>query len=471
MMRQRNFLKPKEDLYSHITRVLNPALVVLCGYVAFYGYLLPKVEFTELPSRYHLAILLGAFFTLLNFQYGGAHRSWQEHSYLREARIVFLSWCSVVVLLVTLSFLTKTSEDFSRAWILLWWSFTGVFLVLVRFVLRYFLYKLRSEHHKRAVVIVGAGPLGRKLLTAIQSTPWQGLEVKAFFDEKPELHGSFVEEVPVVGSRDKILSYLDEKGPVDQIWITTSFDQSGDTSQLINQIAQRGSIEIRLIPDMSNFRVVNFSISEAMGFPFFNLTESPMHGINQVAKEAEDKLVACLSLLVLSPFLALIALGVKLSSPGPVFYRQKRVSWNGSTFWMLKFRSMPVGSEKKTGARWATKEDNRATAFGGFLRRTSLDELPQLFNVLKGDMSIVGPRPERPVFIEQFKHEIPDYMQRHLVKAGITGWAQVNGWRGNTDLATRIEYDIYYIENWSVMFDLKIMIKTIFKGMVDKNAY
>ncbi len=196
-----------------------------------------------------------------------------------------------------------------------------------------------------------------------------------------------------------------------------------------------------------------------------------MVGINQLVKFVEDRSLAAVILLLTSPLFAAIAVGVKLSSPGPVFYSQERVGWNGRRFMMLKFRSMPVQAENSTGAVWATRQDNRTTRFGRLLRRTSLDELPQFINVLKGDMSIVGPRPERPIFVDEFKHKIPDYMKKHLVKAGITGWAQVNGWRGNTDLAKRIEHDLYYIENWSLAFDLKIMLLTLFKGMMHENAY
>jgi putative colanic acid biosynthesis UDP-glucose lipid carrier transferase len=174
---------------------------------------------------------------------------------------------------------------------------------------------------------------------------------------------------------------------------------------------------------------------------------------------------------MISPLMLFIAIGIKLSSPGPIFFRQERVGWNGQEFSMLKFRSMPEEAEKETGPVWTNAEDNRASNLGSFLRKTSLDELPQFWNVLKGDMSIVGPRPERPHFVEQFKYEIPDYMQKHLVKAGITGWAQVNGWRGNTDLNQRIEHDIFYIENWSVWFDFQIIVMTIFKVFFDRNAY
>jgi putative colanic acid biosynthesis UDP-glucose lipid carrier transferase len=174
--------------------------------------------------------------------------------------------------------------------------------------------------------------------------------------------------------------------------------------------------------------------------------------------------------LLISPILMLVSIGVKLSSRGPIFYRQERVGWSGKPFEMLKFRSMPVNVEQH-GVQWGGAQKKQTTKFGAFIRRTSLDELPQFINVLKGDMSIVGPRPERTVFVDQFKHEIPGYMQKHMVKAGITGWAQINGWRGDTDLSKRIECDLWYIGNWSLWLDLRIIFLTIFKGFISKHAY
>jgi putative colanic acid biosynthesis UDP-glucose lipid carrier transferase len=196
-----------------------------------------------------------------------------------------------------------------------------------------------------------------------------------------------------------------------------------------------------------------------------------MVGLNRLIKAFEDRLLASVILLLLSPLFLLIAMAIKVTSKGPVFYTQKRVSWNGKEFNMLKFRSMPQNAETETGPVWATAGEQRATKIGAFLRKTSLDELPQFMNVLCGDMSIVGPRPERKFFVEQFKEQIPGYMQKHLVKAGITGWAQVNGWRGNTSLEKRIQYDLYYIENWSLALDIKIIFLTFFRGFVNKNAY
>jgi exopolysaccharide biosynthesis polyprenyl glycosylphosphotransferase len=201
------------------------------------------------------------------------------------------------------------------------------------------------------------------------------------------------------------------------------------------------------------------------------LRESPHYGLNIVVKRAMDVVLSSVGLLVLSPVLAAIAVLVKITSPGPVFYRQERCGLNGEPFQMLKFRSMRVDAETQSGPVWARENDPRRTGFGAFLRKTSLDELPQLFNVLKGDMSLVGPRPERPVFIQKFRKTIPNYMARHHVKAGITGWAQVNGWRGNTSLRKRIQHDLYYITHWNPWLDVRILWLTVFKGLFDRNAY
>ncbi|MCG8537994.1 MAG: exopolysaccharide biosynthesis polyprenyl glycosylphosphotransferase, partial [Pseudomonadales bacterium] len=257
---------------------------------------------------------------------------------------------------------------------------------------------------------------------------------------------------------------------VDQIWIAMPIAKVKQIQVLLKGLSQT-TADIRLVPDIFGFQLLNHSVSAVAGLPVVNLSVTPMDGLNRYVKALEDKLFAGLILLVISPILFFLAIGVKLSSPGPIFYRQERVTWYGKSFHMYKFRSMPVTAENDTGAVWAKAGENRATPFGAFLRKTSLDELPQFWNVLKGDMSIVGPRPERPVFVDKFKDEIPGYMQKHKVKAGITGWAQVNGWRGDTDLNKRIEHDLHYIENWSLWMDIKIIFLTIFKGFIHKNAY
>jgi Undecaprenyl-phosphate glucose phosphotransferase len=230
-------------------------------------------------------------------------------------------------------------------------------------------------------------------------------------------------------------------------------------------------VDILIVPDILQFVMLRAGLVSLGGIPMINLTETPLSGWYGPVKRAADILFSLLALVLLSPLLLAIAALVKLTSPGPVLYRQQRMSLDGTLFEMYKFRSMRVDAEAETGAVWASPDDPRRTRFGAFLRRTSLDELPQLLNILKGQMSFVGPRPERPVFVEQFRERIPRYMLRHRVKCGLTGWAQVNGWRGNTSIEKRIEYDIFYIENWSLAFDVKIVLMTLWNGFVNKHAY
>ena len=471
MKRPRGILKRNADALLLVSQVVNPLLVGLVGYLTFYFYLLPKPEFDDFPSRYQMAVLVGMLLTILIFSWFQVYRPWRGIRLRQELWTMFLAWGGAIMAMIIIAFFTKTSTEFSRVWTAGWWGVSGILLLGLRAAIRLSLRFARSQgFNQRQVVIAGAGSLGQKIVSRMLSAPWVGLEIMGFFDDNDQLQGQVLNGIPVKGTLDEMEVFLKEK-EIDQVWIALPLRAEARIKELMTKILVSTSVDVRFVPDIFDFRLLNFSVSEVIGLPGLNLTDSPMFGINQLAKAIEDRLVAGISLLILSPVMALISLGVKLSSPGPVFYRQDRVSWNGLTFTMLKYRSMPMGAEQSKGAQWASSGDQRPTRFGRFLRRTSLDELPQLINVLKGDMSIVGPRPERPVFIEEFKTEIPDYMQKHLVKAGITGWAQVNGWRGDTDLKTRIEYDIYYIENWSIMLDMKIMVMTLFKGMIHKNAY
>jgi Undecaprenyl-phosphate glucose phosphotransferase len=240
--------------------------------------------------------------------------------------------------------------------------------------------------------------------------------------------------------------------------------------QLIESTS-REMVDVKVVPDLLQVIALRARLEDLDGVPVINVNDVPLRGFNSVLKRAIDVVMSGVGLIALAIPLGLIALLVKITSRGPAFYQQERMGLDGRSFTILKFRSMQDDAELDTGPIWARQDDPRVTALGRFLRRSNLDELPQLWNVLRGDMSIVGPRPERPHFVEQFKHRIPQYMLRHKVKAGLTGWAQVNGWRGNTPLEKRIEYDLYYIENWSVRLDLKIMWLTVVKGFFHKHAY
>jgi putative colanic acid biosynthesis UDP-glucose lipid carrier transferase len=367
-------------------------------------------------------------------------------------------------------FLSKSGPEFSRAWSIYWLAIGFAGHLGFRGSLRLVLRALRSRgYNLRHIVIVGAGKLGRNIVDRLAQTPWSGLVVRGFYDDDLDLRGTVIDGIEVLGTVDQAMRDL-ETDSIDQVWIALPLRAEARIRDLLEGLRQH-PVQVRFVPDIFNFSLLRHSMTEISGLPVISLTESPLEGVNRVVKNVEDWILSAFVLVGLSPVLLLIALGVKWSSPGPVFYRQERVTWNGRRFAMLKFRTMPVDTEAKSRAVWALPGERRATPFGAFLRRWSLDELPQFLNVLSGEMSIVGPRPERPEFVERFKREIPGYMQKHLVKAGITGWAQVNDFRGNTDLRERIRYDLYYIENWSIWFDLRIIALTILHVLRTKNAY
>jgi putative colanic acid biosynthesis UDP-glucose lipid carrier transferase len=338
-----------------------------------------------------------------------------------------------------------------------------------RFALRRTLGKLRSKGYNiRRVLIIGNGELAQNVASKLLHNPEMGLVVKGFISNELPKNNSITQEVPTIGNLEKMDQLVTELS-IDQVWIALPMSEVAVMEQVQSALAT-SPVTIRMVPDIYGFQLINHSMTEVAGLPVINLSTSHMlEGKNRFLKSMEDKLLSSVILLGISPIMIALAIGVKLSSPGPVFYRQERVSWNGRSFGMLKFRSMTVDSEKD-GVKWGGATSMSVTKFGAFIRKTSLDELPQFINVLKGDMSIVGPRPERTVFVDQFKHEIPGYMQKHMVKAGITGWAQINGWRGDTDLKKRIECDLYYIEHWSIWLDIKIIFLTFWKGFIHKNA-
>ena len=251
---------------------------------------------------------------------------------------------------------------------------------------------------------------------------------------------------------------------VDEIYVALPLDEHVKMLGVV-EFASRECIDVHVVPDLLQFIALRARLEDLDGLPIISIHDVPLRGMNSVVKRLIDIAISAAVIIGTAPFTLLVAILIKRSSPGPVFYSQERMSIDGQSFRVYKFRSMPIDAEDATGPIWARDDDPRATRIGRWLRRTDVDELPQFWNVLKGDMSIVGPRPERPFFVEQFKHRIPQYMLRHKVKAGITGWAQVNGWRGNTSLEKRIEFDLYYIENWSLSLDFKIMWLTVMKGV------
>jgi len=398
----------------------------------------------------------------------GLYTSFRAMSSLSWIKKVTTAWSLLASFLFLVVWSIDKGEAFNQLWIFVWLLSAWLVSVFWRLVASMVFRHLRAlGYNHKHIVIVGAGRLGQEIYTQITSSPWSGFEVAAFFDDHPDKVGTWIGKTSIYDA-DGLDAWLTDHC-VDEIWFALPLRAEPRLQQLLHQL-RHTTANIRYVPNLSGLRLLNHAPREVLGFSMLDLSVSPMtEPMNRVVKSVEDKVIAGLILLLISPVMLVLALGVKLTSPGPVFYRQKRVGLNGEVFEMFKFRSMSVDVEKE-GVQWGSAATKTNTCFGAFIRKTSLDELPQFINVLKGDMSIVGPRPERPMFVEQFKDEIPGYMQKHMVKAGITGWAQVHGWRGDTCLKTRIEYDLWYIEHWSLWLDIKIIMMTLFKGFVHKNA-
>ncbi len=356
-------------------------------------------------------------------------------------------------------------------------GFLGIFaitdLVLVtvsRMTLRAYLSwrRLRGENTQR-ILIVGAGVSGREIAAKLNAHRELGFEVIGYLDDDPNKLGKTVEGAPVIGNTRQVQEVLEER-MVDQVYVALPLDAHRKMMRILQQVGNE-CVEVKLVPDILQYATLKAVIEDVDGTPVINLSQVPMQGWHSLVKRVMDIAVSGTAMLALLPLLPFVAAMIWLEDKGPIFYRQERMGLDGRPFTMLKFRSMRVNAESSTGPVWATKDDPRRTRIGEFLRRWSLDELPQLWNVLRGDMSIVGPRPERPAFVHEFKHKLPQYMVRHRVKAGITGWAQVHGWRGNTSIKKRLQYDLYYIENWSLTLDVKIVWMTFRHGLKHHNAY
>jgi Undecaprenyl-phosphate glucose phosphotransferase len=318
----------------------------------------------------------------------------------------------------------------------------------------------------KRILIAGAGDLGRVVAEKILQHGELGYQVIGFVDDRAGGDHLGYRGLPLLGTLAEAPDIIRLEN-IDHLYVALPLDEHVKMLDLIESTS-REVVDVKVVPDLAQFLALRARLEDLDGVPIINIHDVPLQGLNAVIKRVIDLAISSASLLLLAVPSGLIALAIKYTSPGPVFYRQERMGLDGRPFWVYKFRSMLVDAEEVTGPIWAREDDPRCTAMGRFLRHWDLDELPQIWNVLKGDMSIVGPRPERPFFVDQFKHRFPQYMLRHKVKAGITGWAQVNGWRGNTSLEKRIEFDLYYIENWSVSLDLKIMWMTLFRGVLTR---
>jgi len=336
----------------------------------------------------------------------------------------------------------------------------GIRTVLRRFRL--------SGHNLQRILVVGAGALGKEVAEKLLVHRELGFQVAGFLDDDPGKAKLNYEGLRVLGTLDEVEEILSRE-KIDQVFVALPVEAHRKTLRVLRAVAKE-CVEVRLVPDVLQYATLQAKLEDLDGTPVINLSQVPLQGWATLIKRALDLGFATAALLALLPLFPLVALAIWLEDRGPIFYRQERMGLDGRPFQILKLRSMRVGAESSTGPVWAVQDDPRRTRVGAFFRRWSIDELPQIWNVIKGNMSIVGPRPERPAFVQEFKERLPQYMLRHKVKSGITGWAQVHGWRGNTSIKKRLQYDLYYIENWSLKLDLKILWMTLRYGL-RHNAY
>jgi Undecaprenyl-phosphate glucose phosphotransferase len=374
------------------------------------------------------------------------------------------STLGAIVLIAIMSFVFR-GYDYSRAVIGMFWASSIVAATMSRVVFREALRVARRRgYNLRYAVVVGGGEAAAEVFRVLKRRPDVGVRVLGRLGDKRE-DG----ETRWLGAPEEIRAVLDSH-QVDVVIIALPHADYPRLGAILDGIGD-DPVAIHFVPDVFSLASLRGGIEEFESLPIIHLRESPLYGWNRLLKRVFDVLLGAVAVVALAPLMLAIAAAIKLTSPGPVLYRQERMGLDGKRFSMLKFRSMVPDAEAVTGPRWAVPDDPRRTRLGAFLRRTSLDELPQLLNVLRGDMSLVGPRPERPSFVEEFRRRVPRYMLRHKVKAGITGWAQINGWRGNTSIEKRIECDLYYIERWSLGLDLKILLQTLWLGFRNRNAY
>ena len=356
-------------------------------------------------------------------------------------------------------------------WMLAYFYVINIVLeIIARNLIRWCLRKIRRKgFNLRHLIFVGYSGAAEAFIDRILANPQWGYKISGILDDNKE-PGYTYKGIAVLGSTDELEKIL-ENNRLDEIALTLALREYYKLKRIV-AICEKSGVHTKFVPDYNDIIPTRPYTEDLLGLPVVNIRHVPLtNSFNMICKRAMDIVGAIVAIIIFSPVMLVTAILVKTTSKGPLIYKQERVGLHNQTFQMYKFRSMEVQSAKSEKRAWTVRDDPRVTKVGRVIRKTSIDELPQLFNILKGDMSLVGPRPERPFFVEKFREEIPRYMVKHQVRPGLTGWAQVNGYRGDTSITKRIEYDLYYIENWTMGLDIKILFLTFFKGFVNKNAY
>ena len=468
-----------------LVKFADAMVIILLALITYWGY----HGFQPVPFRYLLAAVIGAVIAFQVFHFVGLYKFSLLDRLGGQVVKLATGWLIVGLSLIALIFFTKTAEDFSRFWAATWLLSAFLCLVLLRVALWY---RLRSWRRQgklvRNVAIIGAGEYGARLLDHLHANmAAASINVVGVFDDRQSrITDAEVGGHPIRGDTDDLVEIC-RKENVDVVIIALPWSAETRLVTIMDKIRQV-PVDLQLAPEPVGFHLSDRQFTVLAGLPMLTVFERPLSGWNYFVKMIEDRLLATIILILISPLLLLIAIAIKLDSPGPVLFRQQRYGFNNNIISVWKFRTMyhrtgdDAGQNGGAGAgaapevvKQAARSDPRVTRLGHYLRATSLDELPQFFNVLQGAMSIVGPRPHAVAHNTQFAQSVAEYYARHRVKPGITGWAQIHGYRGETDtkdkLENRVKYDLYYIDNWSLLLDLKIILMTIFVGFINENAY
>ena len=458
-----------QSSFSALYRTLDLILIALLFIFALYLHDVP------LTAQYELVLLISITSFLFFSQTLDLYRSWRTSSTLIMIGYTSLTWIICCTILITLAYFSKTGSYYSRFAMGIWFISTMVVLNLWRIVFRSILfYFRRSGYNSRSVIIIGATPSGINLAEQINKNSQLGLRLLGFFEDRPSNRLPELKDNQVIGTIEEGIQLVKANPEINQVYIAMPMKAEARITEILNKLSDT-TATVHIIPDFFICNILQAKWQYIGNMQTLSIFDSPFDGFNSTLKKMEDLVIGSIILLLVAIPMCLIALAVKLTSSGSIIFVQKRYGLDGKEIKIYKFRSMTNMHNNADKVIQATKQDPRLTPIGAFLRRTSLDELPQFFNVIQGNMSIVGPRPHAIAHNEEYRKLIGGYMLRHKVKPGITGWAQVNGWRGETDtlekMKKRIEFDLSYIHRWSLFFDLKIIFMTIFKGFINKNAY
>ncbi len=463
-------LKRQAQVFLTLLMIADLTLVwifwILAYYLRFEWINIPRANSLPEFNFYFQASGWVVIFAMISFINGKMYHPRRLSRFKAESTAILRSNGLLFLILLGATFFYR-NFSFSRIHALYFLILSCGGLSLFRLSVRHTLEHLRKNgKNLRHILIVGTGHTAKIFSEKINANTALGFQITGCVKSKRDDPLYLEEKVlgEYIDLPDIITKYV-----IDQVYIALDSNQQSDLQE-INELLAEQMVDLHIVPDTLHTLNINPEVLDLDGLPIIALRQSPISGWGRVSKRLLDLVGASIGILLLTPMWITLSFLIKLTSPGPIFYRQERMGLDGTKFDMIKFRSMRMDAETQSGAVWAKKDDNRTTGVGAFIRKTSLDEFPQLFNVFKGHMSLVGPRPERPVFIEDFKTKIPNYMLRHKMKAGMTGWAQVNGWRGNTSLEKRIECDIYYLTHWSIYLDIKILFLQIF-NFVHPNAY